>query len=57
MADAVREGTPGLLRSWFGFTAPVPRGTYLFTGQALMIVKYALEALVVHAYTGRWWHR
>jgi len=55
MADAARERTTGLLRLWFGFTAPVSRGTYLFTGQALMTVKYALEALVVHAYTGRWW--
>lgn len=44
-----------LLRTWFSFSAPVSRRTYLLTGLALMAVKYAGEALAVHAVTDRWW--
>jgi len=55
MTGGGRGGVSRLLRVWFGFTAPVPRRTYLLTGLALMIVKYAVEALAVHSYTGQWW--
>ena len=56
MADADRRGVVSrLLRTWFGFTAPVSRRNYLLTGLALMVVKYAVEALAVHAVTGSWW--
>ena len=43
-----------LLRLWFGLTEPVTRTTYAVTGFGLMVVKYAVEALVVHHFAGRW---
>jgi len=56
MADPGRaRGPRGLLRTWFSFTAPVSRRTYLTAGLSLMALKYAGEALAVHAVTGRWW--
>jgi hypothetical protein len=44
-----------ILALWFGFSAPVSRRAYLGTGLALMGFKYLVEALVVHALTGRVW--
>lgn len=38
---------------WFGST-PVTRRTYAASGFGLMALKYAVEALVVHQVTGRW---
>ena len=56
MIDGERRGrTRALLRTLFGFTAPVSRRTYLLAGLGLMALKYAVEALVVHAVTGTWW--
>ena len=45
----------GILALWFGFSAPVSRRAYLTTGLALMGFKYLVEALLVHAVTGRVW--
>jgi uncharacterized membrane protein YhaH (DUF805 family) len=36
----------------FGFTAPVDRRAYVTAGVALMALKYALDALLVHQVTG-----
>lgn len=43
-----------LLRLWFGLTEPVSRTAYALSGFGLMAVKYAVEALVIHHFTGRW---
>jgi uncharacterized membrane protein YhaH (DUF805 family) len=44
-----------VLRLWFGFQDPVGRRAYLLTGVALMALKYALEAALVFATTGKIW--
>jgi len=43
------------LRLWFGFSDPVDRRAYILNGAGLMFVKYAVDAAVVGAYTGRLW--
>lgn len=42
-----------LLRLWFGLTEPVSRVAYALSGFGLMGLKYAVEALLVHHFTGR----
>lgn len=43
------------LRLWFGFDHPVDRRTYFTNGLGLMVVKYALDAALIGAFTGRFW--
>ncbi len=43
----------GLIRLWFGLSAPVSRRTYALSGFGLMAFKYAAEAAVVWAVVGR----
>ena len=44
-----------LLRLWFTFERRVTRREYLLSGLALAVVKYAGDALIVYAATGRVW--
>jgi hypothetical protein len=44
------------LRLWFGFSDPVDRGTYLRHGLGLLLFKYAVDALLVLWFTGRFWN-
>jgi uncharacterized membrane protein YhaH (DUF805 family) len=46
---------PKLLRHWFGFSTPVGRADYLGTGLVLGAGKYAIDAWVLHAISGRWY--
>lgn len=50
-----RRSLAGLARLWFTFEEPVGRRTYLLHGMALMVVKYAGDALIVGLGTGRIW--
>ena len=43
----------GLIRLWFGLSAPVSRRTYALSGFGLMAFKYAVEAAVAFAVVGR----
>ncbi len=43
------------LRLWFGFRDPVNRGTYFRHGAGLMAFKYAIDALLVWTFAGRFW--
>src|SRR5260370_41827304 len=43
------------LRLWFGFRDPVSRGTYFRHGAGLMAFKYAIDALLVWTFAGRFW--
>ena len=43
------------LRLWFGFRDPVSRGTYFRHGLGLMVLKYAIDALLIWRYAGRIW--
>ncbi len=43
------------LRLWFGFSDLVDRRTYVRSGAGLMLFKYAVDAAVVAAYSGRFW--
>ena len=43
------------LRLWFGLSDPVDRRAYVLNGAGLMFFKYAVDAAVVGAYTGRFW--
>ena len=43
-----------LLRLWFGLTEPVSPAAYALSGFGLMGLKYVVEALVIHQFTGRW---
>jgi uncharacterized membrane protein YhaH (DUF805 family) len=43
-----------LLRLWFGLHEPVSPKAYALSGFFLMGLKYVLEALVIHAVTGKW---
>ena len=43
------------LRLWFGFRDPVDRGTYFRHGAGLMVFKYAIDALLIWRFTGRFW--
>ena len=43
------------LRLWFGFRDPVDRGTYFRHGVGLMALKYAIDALLIWRFTGRFW--
>jgi len=45
----------GRLRLWFGLSDPVDRRAYVLNGAGLMLFKYAVDAAVVGAYTGRFW--
>lgn len=40
---------------WFGFDEPVDRRTYVLHGIGLMACKYAVDAGVIWAFTGRLW--
>lgn len=42
-----------LLRLWFGFRLPVSRRAYALSGVSLMALKYAMDALMVYAFAGR----
>src|SRR5207244_3731197 len=44
-----------LLRFWFTFDSPVSRGAYLRHGLALMLVKYAVDAALIWAFTRLLW--
>ena len=43
-----------LLRLWFGLTEPVSPTAYAGSGFGLMGLKYVVEALLIHQFTGRW---
>src|SRR5882762_8948468 len=43
------------LRLWFGFSDPVDRGTYLRHGLGLTALKYAIDALLVWQFAGKFW--
>jgi len=43
------------LRLWFGFRDPVDRGTYFRHGVGLMALKYAIDALLIWRFAGRFW--
>lgn len=45
-----------LLRLWFTFATPVNRQTYLISGLTLGALKYASDAAIVYAASGRTWH-
>jgi uncharacterized membrane protein YhaH (DUF805 family) len=47
------QGLVGLIRLWFGLSAPVSRRAYALSGFGLMAFKYAVEAAVVGAVVGR----
>jgi len=40
---------------YFGFEEPVDRRTYLRTGIVLMLLKYIVDATVIHSVTGKVW--
>ncbi|MFM2004325.1 MAG: hypothetical protein RI963_3751, partial [Planctomycetota bacterium] len=42
-----------LLDLWFGLRAPVGPLVYALSGFGLMIVKYGIEAVAIHHFTGR----
>src|SRR5262249_19641384 len=44
-----------LLRLWFGLSERVGRRDYFVSGAGLMVLKYAIDSLVVWSFTGRWW--
>ncbi|HKN65942.1 MAG TPA: hypothetical protein VJW73_06675, partial [Gemmatimonadaceae bacterium] len=44
-----------LLRFWFTFDAPVSRRAYVTHGAVLMVVKYVVDATLIHALTGQLW--
>ena len=44
-----------LTRFWFTFDEPVTPRQYLVHGSALMVIKYALDALLVRPVAHRWW--
>ena len=44
-----------VLSLWFGVRRPVDRAAYAWTGFGLMALKYALDAALVYAVTGRVW--
>lgn len=46
---------PNLLSRYFGFQEPVDRRTYLRAGVVLMVVKYIVDATVIHSVTGIVW--
>lgn len=45
----------GLLELWFGLRKPVTQQPYILSGFGLMVVKYAIEALSIYHYTGRFY--
>ncbi|MEQ1690672.1 MAG: hypothetical protein ABMA00_05265, partial [Gemmatimonas sp.] len=49
-------GVQSLLRLWFTFATPVNRRTYLISGLTLGALKYASDAAIVYASSGRTWH-
>jgi len=49
------EGVARTLRLWFAFDDPVDARTYFRHGLALMVVKYAIDAILVWAATHRFW--
>ena len=44
-----------ILSRYFGFQEPVDRRTYLRAGVVLMVVKYIVDATVIHSVTGIVW--
>ena len=48
---APRTGPSNVLRLWFGVTDRVGPATYALSGLALMLLKYAVEALAIWWYT------
>src|SRR5207249_2272247 len=48
-----RSGFTYLLRLWFGLSLPVGRRAYALTGFGLMLGKYAVDASVIHAVSGK----
>src|SRR5215472_3038300 len=44
-----------MIRRLFSLTLPVDRRFYLIAGVVLMVVKYAIDALIVYAIAGRFW--
>lgn len=47
---------PNKIRSLFSLDAPVDRRTYVRLGLALMALKYTVDAAVIYAATGVFWH-
>src|SRR4051794_8496382 len=50
----VAANRTGVLATLFGLSAPVSAGTYAMWGFGLMVVKFAVEALLIRVVTGHW---
>lgn len=55
MPGPVTAKPASLTRFWFTFDEPVTPRQYLVHGSALMVLKYAIDALLVRPVAHRWW--